>query len=178
MAGRAPERFGVFKIYGGYSAWFLRNLSHSEAPWKDAVNEGKNEITNEALLAFFPSLCVDRGDKAQNIALSVVEITGDPVCIDVKKAQPVYERLLFELRKGNKVALSFAGVTRIISAFIGAAIGPLYNPELNLPNDIDEALRFEDADEDTLIKISQVRKYSKLYYTDPQALREIVEAEY
>lgn len=41
----------VYKVYGQYSAWGLRNLTHQEPPWKDTA---RNEaISTEAMRIFF-----------------------------------------------------------------------------------------------------------------------------
>lgn len=42
---------GVYKTFGQYSAWKLRDMTHNEAPWKD-VNIG-DIITKESIRAFF-----------------------------------------------------------------------------------------------------------------------------
>ncbi len=46
----------VYEVYGQYSAWKLRDLTHSEKPWREAENKREIEITVEALRAFFPAL--------------------------------------------------------------------------------------------------------------------------
>ena len=110
------------------------------------------------------------------VTLFLVELAENTVCIDPKKAVPVYERILSELTAGKIVTLSFDGITRVITAFLNIAIGKLYDPSLKLPeNTIDTKLRFADADEDTLAKIAQVKKYAKIFYANPQMLKEIVE---
>jgi uncharacterized phage-associated protein len=46
----------VFDFYGQYSASRLRQMTHQEAPWKDAYDDGGNEvISNDALIAYFAS---------------------------------------------------------------------------------------------------------------------------
>lgn len=46
----------VYDVYGGYSAFKLRNLTHSEPPWQNVENKLDTTITHEAMLKFFPSL--------------------------------------------------------------------------------------------------------------------------
>ncbi len=41
----------VYQVYGQYSAWGLRNLSHEEAPWKDTPRNGI--ISHEAMRTYF-----------------------------------------------------------------------------------------------------------------------------
>lgn len=44
----------VFEVYGQFSAWKLRNMTHAEAPWRDAYSAGPSTtITHEALAEFF-----------------------------------------------------------------------------------------------------------------------------
>ncbi|MCS5479855.1 SocA family protein [Corynebacterium sp. YIM 101645] len=48
------ELVKVWREYGVYSAWALREKTHGEAPWVDAFHPGRNvEITDAALKAFF-----------------------------------------------------------------------------------------------------------------------------
>jgi uncharacterized phage-associated protein len=59
----------VLTVYGQFSAWKLRDITHDEPPWRDTPRHG--EITHEALRDFF-STVVDAGreDRA---------IPGEPV---------------------------------------------------------------------------------------------------
>ncbi|MDP9363220.1 MAG: DUF4065 domain-containing protein [Chloroflexota bacterium] len=41
----------VYQVYGQYSAWALRNLTHEEAPWKDTPRNAA--IPHEAMRTFF-----------------------------------------------------------------------------------------------------------------------------
>jgi len=45
----------VYGVYGQYSAWKLRELTHSEAPWKDNYSEGvaSQEISQDEMKAYF-----------------------------------------------------------------------------------------------------------------------------
>lgn len=44
----------VFDFYGQYSAWRLRQMTHQEAPWKDAYIDGNNAIiTHDSLKIYF-----------------------------------------------------------------------------------------------------------------------------
>lgn len=44
----------VYQVYGQFSAWKLRDLTHDEAPWINAYREDANTvITHEAMLEFF-----------------------------------------------------------------------------------------------------------------------------
>ncbi|MEJ2653511.1 MAG: DUF4065 domain-containing protein [Gammaproteobacteria bacterium] len=45
----------VYSAYGQFSAWKLRNMTHEEAPWKDAV-EDNDEIPHDSLSRYFKTL--------------------------------------------------------------------------------------------------------------------------
>lgn len=42
----------VYKVYGQFSAWVLRNITHKQSPWLDAKDENA-VISHKALRAFF-----------------------------------------------------------------------------------------------------------------------------
>lgn len=44
----------VYEVYGQYSAWKLRNMTHEEAPWADAYRAApSSSISHSALRNFF-----------------------------------------------------------------------------------------------------------------------------
>lgn len=43
----------VYNVYGQFSAWKLRDLTHQEPPWLNAKERTGNTITTEDLKAFF-----------------------------------------------------------------------------------------------------------------------------
>jgi len=44
----------VYEVYGQYSAWKLRNMTHEEAPWADAYRDGPGStIGHGSLQRFF-----------------------------------------------------------------------------------------------------------------------------
>lgn len=47
----------IYSVYGQFSAWKLRNMTHSEPPWRDAYAKGANTpIGHEALREYFATL--------------------------------------------------------------------------------------------------------------------------
>ena len=47
----------VYDVYGQYSAWKLRTLTHSEKPWIDAFNNGTSKVIElETMRTFFKTL--------------------------------------------------------------------------------------------------------------------------
>lgn len=47
----------IYEVYGQYSAWKLRNLTHEEPPWKDTPQDG--EIRHESMKRYFKTLLID-----------------------------------------------------------------------------------------------------------------------
>lgn len=43
----------VYEVYGQYSAWKLRNMTHDEAPWADAYREGASTVISHGALHDF-----------------------------------------------------------------------------------------------------------------------------
>lgn len=43
----------VYEVYGQFSAWKLRNMTHDEAPWRDMKDVVNGEITHDSLREFF-----------------------------------------------------------------------------------------------------------------------------
>lgn len=47
----------VFQVYGQYSAWKLRNMTHAEPPWIDAHNISPSTvISHESMKSYFQNL--------------------------------------------------------------------------------------------------------------------------
>lgn len=51
----------VYKVYGQYSAWRLREITHQEGPWKDCYIDGKRDIVipDEEIKKYFKTQIVD-----------------------------------------------------------------------------------------------------------------------
>lgn len=48
----------VYAVYGQFSAWKLRNMTHEEKPWLDAI-DGDKVISHESMEEFFETLVDD-----------------------------------------------------------------------------------------------------------------------
>ncbi|MFC7552646.1 Panacea domain-containing protein [Pseudoroseomonas wenyumeiae] len=46
----------VYSVYGQYSAWKLRNMTHEERPWIDAHQAGGAIIEHQAMSEYFKTL--------------------------------------------------------------------------------------------------------------------------
>jgi uncharacterized phage-associated protein len=43
----------IYQKYGQYSAWRLRDMTHSESPWLNAVHSNSNIISDKDMISFF-----------------------------------------------------------------------------------------------------------------------------
>lgn len=66
----------VLELFGNYSAWYLRNLTHEEPPWLDVYVEGqKNIIGNEKIKQYFTAKIEHEMNKEIAQLLSLMEET-------------------------------------------------------------------------------------------------------
>jgi hypothetical protein len=64
---------------------------------------------------------------SEPVIIRVFDVVGSPLCVSSADGQLVYDKLAPLVRDGRKVALSFAQVQTLISAFLNTAIGQLYS---------------------------------------------------
>jgi uncharacterized phage-associated protein len=48
----------VYSVYGQFSAWKLRQMTHEEAPWKEAFARNRGVISHDSLKDFFKTQLV------------------------------------------------------------------------------------------------------------------------
>lgn len=106
----------------------------------------------------------------------IKDIVGSANWIQVSDGAKVYAEIQPLLMAGSKVVLSFAGRAFVITAFLNAAIGKLYNGQFT-----DEQLALlsyantEPSDDD---KIRRVIDNAKLYYgNNPEFRNELFKRE-
>ena len=110
------------------------------------------------------------------VHISIVDLVGVPDAIGGPACTAIHDRIAEALRRGESVALSFAGVEILFPAFLHTAVGDLYgefDEEL-----IREKLRVEDATPRQLATLDSVIREAKDYFRDPEAyqalLREVI----
>ncbi|MBZ0154716.1 MAG: STAS-like domain-containing protein [Alphaproteobacteria bacterium] len=100
------------------------------------------------------------------IKVSVYDIVGGPLCVSAEDGQKVYERIAPLLEQGNKVALSFAKVETLISAFLNAAVGQLYGKFTE--DQVRALLTVEDMDQEDMSLLKRVVDNAKAYFKSPK----------
>lgn len=94
----------------------------------------------------------------------IVEVVGDSLCVTPQDGQKVFETIRTAIEAGKSVAISFAGVADLTSAFLNAAIGQLYGlyPDQELKN----RLSVRDASPSDLITLKRSVDRAKEYFQD------------
>jgi hypothetical protein len=105
------------------------------------------------------------------ITIPVFEIVGSALCVASDDGEKVYERIEKAIRQGRSIALSFANVTSLTSAFLNAAIGQLYGefPE----EEIRAKLSVREMEPDDLALLKRVVDTAKVYFRDPSRFAEV-----
>ncbi len=108
----------------------------------------------------------------EQVTLHVADIIGSQLCISAEDGQKVFEKIVVLLRQGKQV-------TMIISLFLNAAIGQLYN-EFN-EDELKSGLTVSGLADDDLAMLKRVLDNARRYYANPrsfdQAWRSEVEDE-
>ncbi|MBI2779088.1 MAG: STAS-like domain-containing protein [Gammaproteobacteria bacterium] len=107
----------------------------------------------------------------KDLAISVFEVTSNPLCVASFDGQRIYDRLVVALQAGRSVTLSFRNVTTLTTTFLDTAIGQLYS--VFSEEKIRSSLKVQDmlADDLTLLKrvIETAKQYFKIMRRDNSA---------
>lgn len=57
----------VHCVYGQFSAWKLRDLTHEESPWKNAYKKDKPVISLESMKSFFKLMVIENGTLQETV---------------------------------------------------------------------------------------------------------------
>ena len=109
---------------------------------------------------------------SQEIPVRVFDIVGGPLCTSSDDGQLVYDRIAPLLREAKRVALSFAQIDTVISAFLNAAIGQLYGEFKE--EQIRERLTIRDMAPEDLVLLKRVVENAKTYFKDPKRFTQAV----
>jgi hypothetical protein len=98
----------------------------------------------------------------------IVDIVGSPIWVSTTEGQKVYDAISALLRSGAVIELSFAEKEMMITAFLNAAIGQLYNGQI-AEDVIRKNLKFVDLDADDLSMVERTITNAKRYFANPPA---------
>lgn len=108
----------------------------------------------------------------KDIAISIFEVVGSPLCVASGDGQKVYDRLAPGIEQGHGVVLSFRNVTLLTSAFLNTAIGQLYGRFDE--EQIRSSLNVADMEADDLVLLKRVVETAKRYFRDPESFDQTI----
>ncbi len=109
---------------------------------------------------------------SKDVAISVFEVVGSPLCVASSDGQKLHDRLAAALDQGCRVSLSFRNVSTLTSAFLNAAVGQLYGAFDE--QRIRALLKVEDMEADDVALLKRVVGTAKRYFQDPERFNDIV----
>ncbi|SOC47722.1 uncharacterized protein DUF4325 [Rhizobium subbaraonis] len=62
----------------------------------------------------------------RTVRIPIAAIVGGGICVSASDGQRVYQIVQQAVADGDRVVLSFSGITRMTTAFLNAAVGQLY----------------------------------------------------
>ena len=106
------------------------------------------------------------------LIIRVFDVVGTPLCVSSADGQLVYDKLAPLLREGRKVAISFAQVETLISAFLNTSIGQLYGEFTE--ERVRELLSVRDMLPEDVTLLKRVVENAKAYFRDPERYKQIM----
>jgi ligand-binding sensor domain-containing protein len=104
----------------------------------------------------------------EHIKLRIFDIVGGPVWVATEDGQKVYEKITTAFKAQRAVDLSFAHQTNLITAFINAAVGQLYNGDYS-DDFLQEHLSFVEITDDDRTMLERAAANAKRYFANRQA---------
>ena len=106
----------------------------------------------------------------KEIVLSLAKISDGGICVAAEDGNKVHDAIKTEIDKGNRVVLSFSGVTRMTTAFLNAAVGQLYGeyPEAKVRQHLAPPI---DAEAWHLNRLKLVVDRAKEFFRNPNAVK-------
>lgn len=104
---------------------------------------------------------------SNKIQLNIYDIVGGSIWVSTDDGQKVYEKILQAFQADRSVQLSFARRGNLISAFLNAAIGQLYNG--NFTEDfLDNHLSYCDINNEDQETVRRAVENAKRYFANRQ----------
>lgn len=105
---------------------------------------------------------------AEKITLKLYDLVGRPIWVSSEDGQKVYEKIVAALRAGRSVELSFANREIMITPFLNAAVGQLYNGDFS-EEFLRENLSAVDISGEDSEMLARVIKNAKSYFANREA---------
>ncbi|MBI4025962.1 MAG: STAS-like domain-containing protein [Verrucomicrobia bacterium] len=105
--------------------------------------------------------------------IRVFEMVGSSLCVASDDGQKVHDEVASALKAEKKVAISFANVEGLTSAFLNAAIGQLYGEFSE--DEIRRSLSVGDMNPDDIALLKRVVETAKQYFKNPKRFEKSVQ---
>jgi hypothetical protein len=99
------------------------------------------------------------------IPLKIYDIVGGPIWVSTEDGQKVYEKIVAAFKAERAVDLSFVNRQNLITAFLNAAIGQLYNGDYTEDFLRENLAAVEISDEDRTM-LSRAIENAKRYFAN------------
>jgi uncharacterized cupin superfamily protein len=103
------------------------------------------------------------------IQLKIYDIVGGPIWVSTEDGQKVYEKIVAAFKAGRAVELSFANRGNLITAFLNAAIGQLYNGDFT-EEYLRENLTEADITDEDRVMLNRSIENAKRYFANRPAI--------
>lgn len=108
----------------------------------------------------------------EQILIRVADLINSPRAVDAADGERVFKEVCPLLKAGQKVQLSFDGITMVITAFFNAAVGKLYG---EIPDEkVTELLEFSNLREAFQPALDKSIQWSKAYFKNRSRMEESI----
>lgn len=108
----------------------------------------------------------------KTVTVTISTIVGGGICVSASDGQKVYQVVQKVVASGDRVVLSFSGITRMTTAFLNAAVGQLYGEytEEEIKQRLAPPIEFEPWH---LSRLKLVVDRAKLFFRDSGRLNKV-----
>ena len=104
----------------------------------------------------------------EKIPIRIFDVVGSPIWVSTDDGQKVYEKIVAAFKAGRAVELSLANRENLITAFLNAAIGRLYNGDFS-EDFLKEHLSYRDITEEDRSMVERAITNAKRYFANREA---------
>ena len=101
-------------------------------------------------------------------AIGIREVVGSPIWVSTDDGQKVFRKITEAFAAGHRVNLSFANGKTMVTAFLNAAIGQLYDGKYD-EGFINEHLQYSDIEPDDMELVVHAVNNTRRYFANPEA---------
>ncbi len=107
--------------------------------------------------------------KKEPVVINIVNVVGDEYCVEAEEGEKVFKLIQRSLNEKKYVKVSFLNIKLLTTAFLNSAMGQLYRDFSE--ETIRQYLSVENLSDSFAVSLKRVVETAKLYYKDPEALR-------